>query len=180
MNSVAPSSTTQRLFFALWPDPELSRQLHELAGKVLRSDDGRRVGPENIHLTLAFLGSVNESFRQCAEAAATAVRAPAFTLPLEQLGCFSRAGILWVGPKQAPAPLLDLVRRLNTALAVCGHEADSRPYAAHLTLARKVHAHHAKHPVEPRTWEVDRFHLVQSRTHADGARYEILNTWELE
>lgn len=179
MSSVVPSSTTQRLFFALWPDPELSRQLHELAGKVLRSGDGRRVGPENIHLTLAFLGPVNEQFRQCAEAAATAVRVPAFTLSLEQLSCFSRAGILWVGPKQAPAPLLDLVRQLNAALAGCGYEAETRPYAAHLTLARKVHAHHAQHTVEPRSWEIDRFHLVQSHTHADGARYEILRTWKL-
>lgn len=182
MNPVdAPSSTTptQRLFFALWPPAELSHELYRLAGNALR-DDGRRVAAENIHLTLAFLGSVDAPFRECAEQAAAAVRGESFTLMLEQLGCWPKSGILWVGPGETPAPLLGVVRRLNAALTGCGYEAESRPYAAHLTLARKLHAHHATRPIEPRAWEIDRFHLVQSHTHADGARYEILNTWELE
>src|SRR3989344_2637108 len=181
MNPVdVPSSTTptQRLFFALWPPAELSHELYRLAGNSLR-DDGRRVAPENIHLTLAFLGSVDALFRECAEQAAAAIRGESFTLRLEQLGSWPKSGILWVGPGETPAPLLDLVRQLNAALAGCGYEAETRPCAAHLTLARKVHAHHAPHIVEPRTWEIDRFHLVQSHTHADGARYEILRTWKL-
>lgn len=176
----APTSmtSTQRLFFALWPPAELSHELYRLAGNALR-DDGRRVVPENVHLTLAFLGSVDAPFRKCSEQAAAAIRGESFTLRLEQLGCWPKPGILWVGPWETPAPLLDLVRQLNAALAGCGYEAETRPYAAHLTLARKVHAHHAQHTVEPRTWEIDRFHLVQSHTHADGARYEILRTWKL-
>ena len=176
----APTSTTptQRLFFALWPPAELSHGLYRLAGNALR-DDGRRVAPENIHLTLAFLGSVDALFRECAEQAAAAIRGESFTLRLEQLGSWPKSGILWVGPGETPAPLLDLVRQLNAALAGCGYEAETRPCAAHLTLARRVHAHHAPHIVEPRTWEIDRFHLVQSHTHADGARYEILGTWKL-
>lgn len=169
---------TQRLFFALWPPAELSHELYRFAGNTLR-DDGRRVVPENIHLTLAFLGSVNAPFRKCSEQAAATIRGESFTLRLEQLGCWPKSGILWVGPGETPAPLLDLVQQLNAALAGCGYEAETRPYAAHLTLVRKVHAHHATCPIEPRAWEIDRFHLVQSLTHA-GARYEILNTWELE
>lgn len=171
-------TSTQRLFFALWPPAELSHELYRLAGNTLR-DDGRRVVPENIHLTLAFLGSVDTPFRECAEQAAAAIRSESFMMRLERMGCWPKSGILWVGPGQTPAPLLGLVQQLNVALAGCGYEADPRPYAAHLTLARKVDTRHATRPIEPRAWKIDRFHLVQSRTHADGARYEILRTWML-
>lgn len=170
---------TQRLYFALWPPIELSHELHRLAGNVLRGGAGRRVMPENIHLTLAFLGSVDASFRECAERAATAIRAASFTLRLEQTGYWSRPGILWVGPDQTPPSLIQLVQALNAGLAGCGYEAERRPYAAHLTLARKARLHHTVPSMEPRAWEINRFHLVQSHTHADGAHYEILRSWPL-
>lgn len=176
---LSPETKNQRLFFALWPPDELSRGLYRLAGNALRGGDGRRVAPENIHLTLAFLGSVEEPFRQCAEAAAASIRAPAFTLTLEQMGCFSRAGILWVGPGQVPEPLLQLVQALNTGLGGCGYQAEKRPYAAHLTLARKAHPCQQSHSIERHPWEINQFHLVQSHTHADGARYRILRSWSL-
>ncbi len=170
---------TQRLFFALWPSIELSRELYQLAGDVLEGGAGQRVLPENIHLTLAFLGSVDASFRQCAEQAATAIRAVSFTLMLEQTGHWPKSGILWAGPRQTPPPLLQLVQELNAGLAGCGYAAEHRPYAAHLTLARKARPRQAIHPIEPRAWEINRFHLMQSHTHADGARYEILRSWPL-
>lgn len=170
---------TQRLFFALWPPIELSRELYQHAGSALRGGGGRRVPPENIHLTLAFLGSVDASFRECAEQAAMAIRAVSFTLMLEQTGHWPKSGILWAGPRQTPPPLLHLVQELNAGLAVCGHEAEQRPYAAHLTLARQARPHGDIHFMESRAWEVNRFHLVRSHTHADGARYEILRSWPL-
>jgi 2'-5' RNA ligase len=84
-----------------------------------------------------------------------------------------------VGPNQTPPPLPQLVQELNAGLAGCGYEAEQRPYAAHLTLARQARPRQAIHPIEPRAWEINRFHLVQSHTHADGARYEILRSWPL-
>jgi 2'-5' RNA ligase len=173
------SPETQRLFFALWPPAELSRELYQLAGNALQGGAGRHVLPENIHLTLAFLGSVDASFRECADQAAAAIRAESFTLMLEQMGYWSKSGILWVGPNQTPPPLLQLVQELNAGLAGCGYEAEQRSYAAHLTLARKARPRQAIPSMESRAWEINRFHLAQSRTHADGARYEILRSWSL-
>lgn len=170
---------TQRLFFALWPPIELSRELYRLAGSALHGGSGRRVLPENIHLTLVFLGSVDAPFRECAEQAAMVIRATSFTLMLEQMGHWSKSGILWVGPHQTPPPLIRLVQELNAGLAVCGYEAEQRPYAAHLTLARQARPRQTITSMEIRAWEVDRFHLVRSHTHADGARYEILRSWPL-
>lgn len=182
MTPVITSSAgpTQRLFFALWPPTELSRELYRLAGNLLRGGaGGRRVVPENIHLTLAFLGSVDASFRECAELAAAAIRAEPFTLTLEQIGCWPKSGILWVGPGKPPESLLRIVQALNTGLGGCGYRAEKRLYAAHLTLARKVQPCQPSHSIERHPWEINQFHLVQSHTPADGARYEILRSWPL-
>ena len=179
MNFTAAPLQTERLFFALWPDPELSRRLHQLAAKILRAGDGRRVAAENIHLTLAFLGSVAAPFRECAEQAAAAVRAKAFTLTLEQIGCWSKTGILWAGPMQIPEPLLFLARELTAGLADCGYVPEKRPYAAHLTLARKVRRCAPPTAIEPLAWEVRRFCLMRSRLDAGGAHYETVREWEL-
>lgn len=170
---------TQRLFFALWPPAELSHELYRFAGNALRGGAGRRVLPENIHLTLAFLGSVNASYRECAERAAATIRAVSFTLMLEQAGHWPKSGILWIGPRQTPPLLLHLVQELNAGLAGCGYEAEQRPYAAHLTLVRKAQPRQDSHFIETRAWEINRFHLVQSHTHAHGVRYEILRSWPL-
>jgi 2'-5' RNA ligase len=175
------SSTTtksRRLFLALWPPTELSHELYALAGKNLRGE-GRRVAPENIHLTLAFLGSVNESFRKCVEQAASAVHAEVFTLTLEELGCWPRTGILWAGPGQTPRPLSVLVQQLLAGLSGCGYQPEKRPFAAHLTLAREVRRWKENRRIGPFHWDVRQFCLVQSRTLAEGARYEILRTWKL-
>ena len=173
------ATPTQRLFFALWPPAELSRELYQLAGEALREGAGRRVAPENIHLTLAFLGSVDALFRDCAEQGAAMVRAAPFTLKLEEMGYWPKSGILWVGPRQIPEPLLRLVRDMNVGLAGCGYEAENRPYAAHLTLARKARPRRDFHSIESRVWEITQFHLVQSHTHAEGVHYEILSSWPL-
>ena len=176
-----PSSTApiQRLFFALWPPIELSQELYRLAGNVLRDGSGRRVVPENIHLTLAFLGSVDASFRGCAELTASAVRVEPFTLALEQMGCWPKSGILWAGPGQTPEPLSGLVQALNTGLGACGHQAEKRPYAAHLTLARQARPCQRSQSIDCHSWEINQFHLVQSHTLADSARYQILRSWPL-
>jgi len=172
-----PEAETQRLFFALWPPVELGRELYRLGGRALGGVNGRRIPPESIHLTLAFLGSVTTKSRDCIESAAAAVKLDPFTLTLEQMGCWRKPGILWVGPNRVPEPLSRLVLSLVSGLSGCGFEPDKRAFAAHLTLARRMHAACETALKEPVSWEIDRFHLVQSHTLAAGARYEILRSW---
>jgi 2'-5' RNA ligase len=184
MNSLINSDPSQpkakRLFFALWPEENLQQQLYELAGQTLKAKAGRRVVAENIHLTVAFLGSVTEPNRVRYEQVASRVQGKKFTLTLDKLGCFRRSGILWVGPSQIPAELPALVGELNQALQACGFTPESREYRAHLTLARNVRQCPDRDiGLSPIFWEVRQFALVQSHTESHGATYEILRRWEL-
>ncbi len=177
-HSPSPTTESRRLFLALWPPLDLARELYAMAGTVLHGQ-GRRVVPENIHLTLAFLGPVDASFRQCTEQAAAAIHAAAFTLVLEEMGCWPKTGILWAGSGRTPPPLSALVQGLSASLSGCGYRPEQRPYAAHLTLARKVYRWNDNRRIGPFRWDVKQFCLVQSRTRTEGAHYEILRTWEL-
>ena len=157
---------------------EFARQLHAIAAEI-NHGDGRPVVAENIHLTLVFLGAVTASFRQCAERVTCAVRAEPFTLIIQRLGCWPKSGILWSGTESTPQALLNLVQNLNSGLACCGYAPDNRAYAAHLTLARKVHQWQKDYPIEPLSWDVRRFCLAASPVDVQAARYKILCTWEL-
>ena len=171
----------RRLFIALWPDAGLQGKLHALGGELLAGSRGRRLPPENLHLTLAFLGHVNAERQACLERVASAIRLPAFTLTLDQAGFWPRKGILWAGGTP-PESLLALVHGINQGFRTCGLEPETRPFQVHLTLARNVRGLrlHRDHVIAPLAWEVSQFALVASQTLPEGARYEVLRTWTLE
>jgi 2'-5' RNA ligase len=169
----------RRLFFALWPPAELQAAFYRAGRLAVGSARGRRISADKLHVTLAFLGSVTEATRACCERAAAEVSGEVFRLVLDRTGCFRRNGILWLGPSDVPPALPELVRCLNTALGACGFEPESRPFRAHLTLARDVHRCPEERVLEPIVWEVGGFSLVESRTDASGGHYERLASWSL-
>jgi 2'-5' RNA ligase len=182
MSEIGPTAeaSVKRLFFTLWPEEALRQKLYTLGGELLGDDRGRRVPVENLHQTLAFLGYVNAERQLCLEREASAVQSSAFTLTLNHAGFWPRKGILWVGGG-VPEGLLALVRALHLGLTACGLEPETRPFQIHLTLARNVRRLRLEreHAIAPLTWPVRQFALVASQTLPDGARYEVLRTWDL-
>lgn len=168
----------QRLFFVLWPEGALPEDLARLARRLV-GKRGKRVRPENLHLTLVFLGGMTEQQRLCTEAVADRIAGIAFELQLEQIGHWPRPQVVWLAPQKTPEPLRDLVRQLNEGLPACGYQPELRPYRAHLTLARKVSGQFPASQIKPLRWPVEQFCLVQSVTHPDGVQYRILRTWFL-
>lgn len=165
----------RRLFFALWPSPEIR------AGIVRRREaiDGlsrRRVPDHNLHLTLLFLG--DQPADRVAEItdAARQFRAPGFELLLDRFGWFARARVAWLGG-QAPATGNALVADLTAHMEALDLEFDRRPWAPHITLFRKV----AKRPelpeIEPLAWPVSSFVLIES---VPGKPYEPLASFDLD
>jgi 2'-5' RNA ligase len=166
-----------RLFFALWPGEEQRSRLLAVLSALPRHH-GREPHPDDLHITLAFLGDLDPERRACAERAADAVRCKAFSLLLDRVGYWARPRILWCGASDCPEPLLRLLGDLNRGLRACGLVPDSRPFVPHVTLARKAS------PIDPRPvdppllWPVDAFALVVSRL-GERPSYQVLRRWPL-
>jgi 2'-5' RNA ligase len=170
--------TTQRLFFALWPNQNVRSALAALS-RATATTDCRPVRPENIHLTLAFLGSLVRAQRECLEQAVDAIATPTFELHLDRLGCWPRPRILWVGTSATPSTLLRLVDALKEALRRCGLQPEERPFQTHVTLARKFSGRRVTQPIDPILWKAAELCLVESRTLPQGVRYEVVGRWRL-
>ncbi len=99
------------------------------------------VNPENIHLTLKFLGSLPvdkiEAITGAMDDAARGI--PPFRLEVRGLGVFPdlrRVRVVWVGVSGELAKLGQLQKRIDSHLTPFGFAAESRPFTPHLTLAR--------------------------------------------
>lgn len=169
---------TQRLFFALWPEDGLRQDIQRSLRHWGRWG-GRPVAPDNLHITLAFLGSVTAETRQCLERMADGVRAAPFELALDRLGYWARPRVIWLGAALLPPALLDLVAVLNRGILACGLTPEARPYQAHMTLMRKAAHGPAEQPVTPLAWPVGEFVLATSDTRPEGVRYHVLRRWPL-
>ena len=168
-----------RVFFALWPDAALRCALADLAGEVARATRGRPTAGENIHLTLAFLGAQRPDRVVLLRALAERVHGSPFAVTLDEIGCFRRSAIAWLGSSAAQAELVDLQERLASALRERGFPVDDRSYAPHLTLARRVEAPVRRQLPVPIEWKVSSFALVASETGRSGPTYRTLAEWSL-
>jgi 2'-5' RNA ligase len=114
---------------------ELERELKPLARDV------RWVAPENAHLTLAFLGSMEEALVPELAKALGEVAAGAAPLQLRlqgggAFGSSRKPRVLWVGVEGDVARLQALHERTGAALQPFGYQPEAREYRPHLTLAR--------------------------------------------
>lgn len=144
----------------------------------------RWVKPQNIHLTLKFLGSVPaERLRDVVQAVQrAAVPAPPIPLELTALGCFPdrRAPrVIWAGLKQLPEELGGLQQRVEKELVAVGFLPESRPFSPHFTLGRvrsgrnvrKLMAAMKEERLESLRFEAAEVVVMASRLHPSGALY---------
>jgi 2'-5' RNA ligase len=124
-----------RLFIAI----ELPDDLRMLLEGMRTDIPGSRWVPlEQIHLTLAFLGQVDDATLGLLTAALATIEAPGFNLCFSGTGCFPdrrRPRVLWVGlePESLLNSLASLVRE---AVLACNISLEERPFSPHITLAR--------------------------------------------
>src|ERR1043166_1761903 len=131
-----PEVSTKRLFVSLELPPAVTEQLAEL-DPHLRGV--RWLAPEQMHLTLSFLGDVSHDIQETLEKNLEAVAWKAFFLPISGLGTFpgkGRPNILWVGVGTGHPHLFQLHKRVQEAAIQAGLEPDLRSFHPHITLAR--------------------------------------------
>lgn len=103
--------------------------------------DIKWVETNNLHLTLKFLGNIEEAqVPALKEALETATRPlTPFTLHLEGIGAFPRTTsprVVWVGVTEGEKPLVELAQAVGNACSGLGFPAEDRPFSAHLTIGR--------------------------------------------
>jgi 2'-5' RNA ligase len=172
-------ASSQRLFFALWPEDEVRRQIYRTAQRVTPQGRGQPVANDNLHLTLAFLGAVDAAQQDCLKAAAVGIAAAPFSLQLDRLGHWRRSEILWLACRKPPAPLLQLAEALRAAAQACGIDVDSRPYMPHVSLVRRLRKVTILPEIGPINWPAGDFALVKSDTLPTGVHYTVLQRWPL-
>lgn len=159
----------------------LAARLDGLVG--IASIPGTVVPPENWHLTLRFLGGVDEPTLDRVTAELDEMVMPAaFVLRLGTLGAFSRparASVLWAGIERGAEELTDLAARVEQAMEAIGFEREGRPYHPHLTLSRIRPEQDVREliddvPAVGVSFEVGSIALVESHTGPGGARYEVM------
>lgn len=163
-----------RLFFALWPDESVRERLSKVAAGLPRGS-GRCIRRDNLHLTLAFLGSVSEPAVTELQRRMAGVRQRPFSLVFDHLGWFRRTGVIWLASSRVPAALTDLVGCLRASARDCQIQVDDRPFRPHLTLTRKARAYPGRLEFEPIRWDIDEFCLIHSETRPQGAEYRVLD-----
>ena len=129
-----------RLFIAV-NFSEITRSRLLSLGDELRkvSRQGNFSQPENLHLTLAFLGECDKHQCDTAKAAMDGVSFQPFDISAERLGRFPRGNsdIWWVGLAHSSS-LLSLRRGLVSRLEAVGFALDKQEFKAHITLGREI------------------------------------------
>ena len=127
---------SKRLFIAIDIPDSLARTLRDLDPNLLGV---RWLPPEQVHLTLSFLGDVPEDAEARLRENLNAIRFSAFFLPLVGIGAFpgkGRPNVIWIGLGQGHPHLFQLHKRVQDAALAAGLEPDLRPWHPHITLAR--------------------------------------------
>ena len=175
-----------RLFVAIeLPGPIRAR----LAGLCAGVPGAKWVAPENMHLTLRFIGEVDDALAMDIEAALGRVAAPPFRIRLGEIGHFGSRGkvrALWAGI-EACAGLEHLRGKVESALVRAGLEPEGRKFTPHVTLARLRDARLSRvreflgtgNPIVAEPVPVERFVLYSSFLAREGAIHRIEATYDL-
>lgn len=175
-----------RLFVGLALPEELARRLESLGGGI---PGARWIEARNLHVTLRFIGEVEEGLAAEIDETLAELRAPGFQVALDGFGTFGRAkpNHLWAAVDKAPG-LLHLQAKVEAALARMGLVPEGRKYLPHVTLARfkdapvgRIQDFIARNsPFQAGPWPVDRFVLFSSHLGRNGAEYQAVADYPLD
>ena len=159
-----------RMFLAFWPDQAVRERIAQVVDRRL-AKTGRPVVPDNLHLTLVFLGLVETAQLQQLLTDIGGLVPEPMELVFDRLGWWPDSRVLWLAPNRIPGSLTELVEKLKASVNECGIPVDKRPFRAHITLVRKVRQLPSLPEIEPVQWHAHKWVLVRSNTRPEGVRY---------
>lgn len=155
--------------------------------------DVKWVEPENLHITLLFLGEVEqkEVLEVCRVAQMAVAELPLFTMSVEGAGCFPnprRPRTLWVGVGEGSAEVVQVHDAIETSLLDMGYRRETRAYVPHVTLGRvkgdRPNDELAKALAKHKTWSAGEISvrevcIMSSELTSDGPIYTVLGRAKL-
>lgn len=174
-----------RLFVGLRPPAPIRAQLLALMGGI---PGARWQEEDQLHITLRFIGDIDERAAEDAALALSSVHWPPVEVALDGVGAFDmrgRVNALWAGLRPRE-PLVALHRKVDQALIRAGQAPEHRAYLPHITLARmnspaeavdrfvEAHAGLASPP-----FTLEHFFLFESSLGHEGARYDAVARYPL-
>jgi len=184
-DAAMPRARELRLFVAVHPPPELVTELFD-ALDTLTLPAHRRTPPEQVHITMQFIGNVPQ--RRLQETIETVREA------IDDVSCTTLEVRDWmIVPRpasarlvavetDAPAPIVTLKSRLAERLAHRPHKRE-RSFRPHLTLCRFNGSPRIEPPTAPlptASFTVDSLRLMASTLHPDGARHKVVEVFDLK
>ena len=172
-----------RVFFGLELDASTALQITDWRDRQLPCA-GTPVPPANFHITLAFVGPLDNPAieRLCESVEEWLARSEVAggALSLDQTGYWDKPGIYWLGPSSWPEPLSRLSRKLRGLATAAGAKRDRNPFQPHITLYRRC----TGAPLAPSQAPVfslayRHFSLFESRQGKKGVSYHSLQDWDL-
>ncbi len=171
-----------RLFIAIEIPKDLKKELIELQTTLKDVFLGSWVG-DKLHLTLKFLGEVEDKKANAIKDALNKIRFSEFEMSLKGLGAFpseEHIRVLWVGADKGDEEAKEIQKSVETELEKLGFEKEHRDYTNHLTLCRVKRADKqiAKDVfkkyknTEFGTFAVDTISLIKSTLTPKGPIYE--------
>lgn len=169
---------TMRLFYSIPVPDDVRYELRKAADSL--GPDWRPSTEAQLHVTLAFMGEVPEEDLSEVIAAGDHVtaRIAPFSVKLGDSGGFptDSSPRVWFIHVESP----DLLRLADALKPRVARWADTKPFKAHLTIARPRSHRAAGRPVKiDRSWRVDRIELVRSTLGADGASHTVVQEFRL-
>ena len=153
-----------RLFIAINFNNETRSRLLDLRDELRgKSQRGNFSMPENLHLTLAFLGECDSKQTAAVKAVLCTVSFKPFDITVDCIGCFKSDGgdIWWAGLRENKA-LSALHSELSEKLIAAGFSLDKRKYSPHITLGREVETDAKPWRIEPFGETIGMIELMKS------------------
>lgn len=184
-----------RCFIAVDIEEKLKTQLEEIQKKIMVCEaDIKYVERENIHLTLKFLGNIDEEKIEPINKALLRVadEYSPFEIEVGGVGVFpnpSYLRVIWVGISKGQDKLCEIHKRIEENLYPLGFKRENRGFSGHITLGRvKSPRNKAKlvevlsqlRDVQIGTQTVDSIELKRSQLSPTGPVYTTLRSVELK
>ncbi len=167
-----------RLFFGLRPD----RPVRELLAGLPRQYGlavARAQAIDDIHMTLVFLGGVDEASLERARALAARISVEPFRVALEHLEYWPRARVVCARPRHPAEALMQLQQKLSDALREQGFPIEHRRYRPHVTVGRKADPFPRIELSPVPTWRATHFLLYASVSDGRLPRYRPIAEYSL-